>query len=205
MRRLLFLLILLWLGPAGAAPAPVILVWGDSLSAADGIPLVSGWVQLLQQRLRDQGYPHRVVNGSVAGETTSGGLARLSAALAQHGPKWVLIELGGNDGLRGLPLKELRANLQAMVSRSRAAGASVLVFEVQIPPNYGAAYTQGFRRAFADVAKQGPARLVPFFLAPIAADPKWFQEDGIHPSIAAQPLMLDAVWPVLEPALAGKQ
>jgi len=205
MRRLLFLLILLWLGPAGAAPAPVILVWGDSLSAAYGIPLESGWVQLLQQRLRDQGYPHRVVNGSVAGETTSGGLARLSAALAQHGPKWVLIELGGNDGLRGLPLKELRANLQAMVSRSRAAGASVLVFEVQIPPNYGAAYTQGFRRAFADVAKQGPARLVPFFLAPIAADPKWFQEDGIHPSIAAQPLMLDAVWPVLEPALAGKQ
>ena len=179
----------------------MILVWGDSLSAAYGIARESGWVQLLQQRLQQKGYPHRVVNGSVSGETTAGGLARLPAALRQHRPAIVLIELGGNDGLRGLPLKELRANLRALVQRSRAAGAGVLVFEMQIPPNYGADYAAGFRRAFAETARAGPARLVPFFLAPIATDPKWFQEDGIHPSIAAQPLMLDAVWPVLQPVL----
>ncbi len=187
--------------PAASAAAPVILVWGDSLSAAYGIPLESGWVQLLQQRLREKGYPHRVVNGSVTGETTSGGLARLPAALKQHRPALVLIELGGNDGLRGLPLKQLRANLHAMVARTRAAGAQALVFEMQMPPNYGAAYTQGFTRAFAEAAQQGPARLVPFFLAPIASDMKWFQDDGIHPSLAAQPLLLDAVWPALQAAL----
>jgi len=206
MRRLLFLVFLLWLGPTPGTgfangTAPVVLVWGDSLSAAYGIPLESGWVQLLQRRLQEKGYPHRVVNGSVTGETTAGGLARLPAALKQHHPALILIELGGNDGLRGLPLKQLRTNLGAMVARSRAGGARALVFEMQIPPNYGAAYTQGFTQAFAQVAREGPARLVPFFLAPIATDPKWFQEDGIHPSIAAQPLMLDRVWPVLEQAL----
>ena len=192
---------MLWLGPVVASPAPVILVWGDSLSSAYGMPLESGWVQLLQRRLREQGYPHRVVNGSVTGETTSGGLARLPAALQQHRPALVLIELGGNDGLRGLPLKQLRANLAAMVRHSRAAGAQALVFEMQMPPNYGAAYTQGFARAFGEVARQESAHLVPFFLAPIADDEKWFQQDGIHPSIAAQPLMLDAAWPALLPAL----
>jgi len=200
MRLVLLLVLMLGLGPAVAAP-PVILVWGDSLSAAHGIPLESGWVQLLQQRLRQQGYPHRVVNGSVTGETTSGGLARLPAALQRHRPTVVLIELGGNDGLRGLPLKQLRANLHAMVAKSRAAGAQALVFEMQMPPNYGAAYTQGFTQSFAQAAQQGPARLVPFFLAPIATDMKWFQPDGIHPTAAAQPLLLDAVWPALQAAL----
>ena len=188
---------------AASSAAPVILVWGDSLSAAYGIPLESGWVQLLAARLREQGYPHRVVNGSVTGETTAGGLARLPAALARHRPALVLIELGGNDGLRGLPLKQLRANLRAMVVRARASGARALVFEMQIPPNYGAAYAEGFQQAFAEIAQGGPAHFVPFFLAPIALEPKWFQEDGIHPSVAAQPLMLDAVWSVLESVLRG--
>lgn len=202
MRRLLFLVFLLWLGPALANGAtPVILVFGDSLSAAYGIPLESGWVQLLQQRLRAQGYPHRVINGSVAGETTSGGLARLPAALAQHDPALVLIELGGNDGLRGLPLKQLRANLRGMVAQARAAGAQVIVFEMTVPPNYGEAYTRGFTKAFGEAARDGPARLVPFFLGPIALDPKGFQEDGIHPTAAAQPQLLDAVWPTLSAAL----
>jgi len=179
----------------------VILVWGDSLSAAYGIPLESGWTQLLQARLRDQGYPHRVVNGSVSGETTAGGLARLPAALKQHRPAIVVIELGGNDGLRGLPLHQLRANLQALVRRSRAAGAKVLLCEMQIPPNYGAAYTEGFQRAFGEAARAGPAHLVPFLLGPIATDPQWFQDDGIHPTVAAQPRLLDAVWPVLHSVL----
>ena len=198
---------MLGLGPAVAAPAraPVILVWGDSLSAAFGIPLESGWVQLLQQRLREQGYPHRVVNGSVSGETTSGGLERLPAALKQHRPRLVLIELGGNDGLRGLPLRQLRANLRGMVERSRAAGAQVVVFEMTVPPNYGEAYTRGFTQAFTEVARDGPAHLVPFFLAPIALDPKWFQEDGIHPTVAAQPLLLDAAWPTLQRVLPAVQ
>lgn len=192
---------LLWAGSARADGAPVVLVWGDSLSAAYGIPLASGWVQLLQQRLREKGYPHRVVNGSVSGETTAGGLERLPAALKQHRPAVVIIELGGNDGLRGLPLKQLRANLASLVRQSRAAGAQVLVAEMMIPPNYGATYTQGFHQAFADVARRERARLVPFILGPIATDPKWFQEDGIHPTIEAQPRMLDVVWPVLEGAL----
>lgn len=198
---------LLWSAFAGAAAAtaPVILVWGDSLSAAHGIPLESGWVQLLQARLREQAYPHRVVNGSVSGETTAGGLARLPAALAEFHPRIVLIELGGNDGLRGLPLKQMRANLRAMVARSRAAGAQVLVFEMQIPPNYGPEYLEGFRKSFAEVARAGHARLVPFFLAPIVGDiGRWFQDDGIHPNVAAQPLLLDAIWPALQPAVAGK-
>lgn len=190
------------MGCAGAASAaaPVILVWGDSLSAAYGIPLEQGWVQLLQARLRDQGYPHRVVNGSVTGETTAGGLARLPEALARHRPAVVLLELGGNDGLRGLPLQQLRANLDALVERSRAAGARVLVFEMRIPPNYGPAYADGFQRSFRAAAR-GRARLVPFFLEKIATDPQWFLDDGIHPSVAAQPLLLDAVWPVLQPVL----
>ncbi len=188
-------------GVAAPSSAPVILVWGDSLSAAYGIPLESGWVQLLQKRLQQKGYPHRVVNGSVSGETTAGGLARLPSALERHRPALLLIELGGNDGLRGLPLRQLRANLSAMVVQARAAGAQALVFEMHVPPNYGVAYTQGFTQAFAQVAQRGPARLVPFFLGPIATDLKWFQEDGIHPSVAAQPLMLDVVWPVLQAAL----
>lgn len=196
-------LVLLFTGPARAADAPVILVWGDSLSAAYGVPLESGWTQLLQQRLRAQGYPHRVVNGSVSGETTAGGLARLPAALRQHRPALVVIELGGNDGLRGLPLKQLRANLTALVRRSREAGAKVVLCEMQIPPNYGAAYTAGFQRAFAEVARAQGAPLVPFLLASIATDPQWFQEDGIHPTVAAQPKLLDAVWPVLHSVLSG--
>ena len=196
---------MLGLGPAVAAPSapPVILVWGDSLSAAYGIPVESGWAQLLQQRLRERGYPHRVVNGSVTGETTAGGLARLPAALKQHRPAIVLVELGGNAGLRGLPLKELRANLAALARQSREAGARVLLFEMRMPPNYGQAYTDGFQRAFAEVARAERATLVPFFLEAIATDPAQFLDDGIHPARAAQPALLDAVWPVLHSVLGA--
>jgi acyl-CoA thioesterase-1 len=202
MRRVLVLVLMLWLGPAVAAPEPVILVWGDSLSTAYGIPRETGWVQLLQERLRQQGYPHRVVNGSVTGETTAGGLARLPAALAQHRPALVLLELGGNDGLRGLPLEDLRANLTRMSRLARDAGARVLLFEMRMPPNYGVAYTEGFQRAFGEVARAQGATLVPFFLEAIAADPAQFLDDGIHPARAAQPRLLDAVWPALRPVLA---
>jgi len=203
MRRWLFVVLLVWTLPAAAAgdARPVILVWGDSLSAAYGIPVESGWVQLLAARLRDQGYPHRVVNGSVTGETTAGGLGRLAAALKQHRPALVLIELGGNDGLRGLPLAQLRANLREMARLSRAAGARAVLFEMRVPPNYGVAYEQGFQRTFSEVAKAEQAPLVPFFLAEIAADPAWFLDDGIHPSVKAQPRLLEAAWPTLKPML----
>jgi acyl-CoA thioesterase-1 len=203
MRRLFLVVLVLWMMPGRAAESPVILVWGDSLSAAYGMPRESGWVQLLQERLRQKGYPHRVVNGSVSGETTAGGLARLPAALKQHRPAVVLIELGGNDGLRGLPLAQLRANLAQLVKLSRDAGARALVFEMRMPPNYGVAYTDGFRQAFAEAARAQQATLVPFFLEPIATDPAQFLDDGIHPSRAAQPRLLDAVWPVLHSVLAG--
>lgn len=197
---------LLWTGPAAAAAnAPVILVWGDSLSAAYGIALETGWVQRLQQRLREQGYPHRVVNGSISGETTAGGLARLPAALRQHRPALVLIELGGNDGLRGLPLAQFKTNLARLAQLSRQAGARVLLFEMRIPPNYGAAYAQGLQHAYAEVARAQRATLVPFFLEGIADDPASFQEDGIHPSAAVQPRLLEAVWPTLEPALKASR
>ena len=190
------------LASAATAATPTILVWGDSLSSAYGLPIESGWVALLGERLREQGYPHHVVNGSVTGETTAGGLSRLPAALKRNRPALVLIELGGNDGLRGLPLKQFRANLAAMVKKSRAAGAKVLLFEMRMPPNYGQTYAEGFRRGFGEVAKAGGATLVPFFLGTIATDPKWFQEDGIHPTVPAQPLLLEAVWSSLKPLLA---
>lgn len=187
-----------------AQAASKILVLGDSLSAGYGLDVSQGWVSLLQQKLRTQGLPHQVVNASISGETTAGGLARLPQALKSHKPDVVLIELGANDGLRGLSLKSLRANLEKMVDLSRAAGATPLLFEMRIPSNYGREYTDGFHTTFALVAKEKKVPLVPFFLAPIALREKYFQDDGLHPGSKAQPLMLDAVWPTLEPMLEVK-
>lgn len=187
----------------GAVAAPVALVWGDSLSAAYGIALEDGWVALLQQRLEAEGYPHRVVNGSVSGETTAGGLARLPAALARNRPALLLIELGANDGLRGLSLKTMRDNLEQMVRLAQDSGARVAVFEMMIPTNYGLRYAEAFRETFGEVAGEAGAVHVPFLLTPIALEMKWFQPDGIHPTAEAQPLILDAVWPALEPLFAA--
>lgn len=189
---------------AADPPAPVVLVLGDSLSAAFGIPQSQGWVALLQQRLAERGYPQRVVNASVSGETTAGGLARLPALLARHRPGWVLIELGGNDGLRGQPPAQMRANLAQMSRLAREAGARPVLFEMRIPPNYGAAYAEDFASSFARVAQAERAALVPFLLATIATDPGAFQDDGIHPTAAVQPRLLDAAWPTLEALLRKK-
>lgn len=183
---------------ASDAKTPVWLVMGDSLSAAYGIPAAQGWVALLQQRLTSRGYRAQVINASVSGETTSGGLARLPALLQKHQPQVVLIELGGNDGLRALPVARLRDNLTQLIALSRAAGATPVVFEMQIPANYGVSYTGPFTASFAEIAKREKARLAPFILAPIATDTAAFQADGIHPTAAAQPKMLDTVWPALE-------
>ncbi len=203
------LLVLVLLGAAGAAAAqPAVLVLGDSLSAAYGIPLEKGWVALLQERIRQTGYPHRVVNASVSGETTAGGLSRMPAALQKHKPALVLIELGANDALRGLPLEAMRANLSRMVQLSRTAGARVLLFEMRVFANYGQKYSEEFQRSFRQVSDQEQASLVPFFLTGIAPEPKNFQPDGLHPTLEVQPKLLDAVWPSLEPLLkpaSGKQ
>ncbi len=190
--------------PAAKAAQPVILVLGDSISAAYGIPQSQGWVALLQQRLRDQGYPHTVVNASISGETTAGGLARLPRALDRHRPQIVLVELGGNDGLRAQPVKAMKQNLERMATLARAAGATPVLFEMRIPENYGPAYTGSFAAAFGEVATAQKLPLVPFFLAAIATDPAQFLDDGIHPAVAAQPKLLDAVWPTLRPLLAKK-
>lgn len=187
----------------GHAQAPKILVMGDSLGAAFGVPVQQGWTTLLQQRLQREGYPHRVVNASISGETTAGGLARLPAALKQHAPNIVLVELGANDAFRGLKIERMRDNLTSMIRQSQGSGARVLLFEMRMPENYGLDYTRRFRETFGAVARDTRVPLVPFFLMPLVDDPdKWFLEDGIHPNAAAQPLLLDAVWPTLR-ALLG--
>ena len=187
--------------PAARAEAPAILVLGDSLSAGYGLDAQTGWVSLLQKRLKAAGFPHRVINASTSGDTTSGGVARLPAALDRHKPAIVLIELGGNDGLRALPIKALRDNLGKLADLSRAAGAQVLLMEMRIPSNYGPKYTEGFTASFTEVAKPRKLVVVPFFLASIIGKPGAFQDDGIHPSAASQPAMLEAVWPSLLPLL----
>ncbi len=187
--------------PASAAGSPRVLVFGDSLSAAYGIDKSAGWVALLQDRLKEQAFPHEVVNLSISGETTSGGLRRLPQALDRHRPELVLIELGANDGLRAQSLSAMRDNLRKMIELSQAAGSRVLLFEMRIPPNYGPRYTEGFQRSFGQLSEDTGATLVPFFLMPIAEDPGAFQDDGIHPTAQAQPRLLDTVWPLLEPLL----
>jgi acyl-CoA thioesterase-1 len=186
---------------AGAAPAPSILVVGDSLSAGYGIEMRNGWVTLLQQRLTKQGYLHAVVNASISGDTTAGGRTRLPAALKRHRPQIVILELGGNDGLRGLSLRETRANLDAMIKAAQSAGAQVLLVGIHLPPNYGPDYTGKFRAIYRDLAHTYSLAFVPFLLEGVALTPGLMQPDGIHPRAAAQPRLLDNVWPYLEPLL----
>lgn len=198
---------LLLAGLATGAPAaadadrPVILIVGDSLSAGYGLKVEEGWVSLLQRRLDAEGYGYRLVNASVSGETTGGGLARLPRALDRHRPEIVVIALGGNDGLRGLPVTELRGNLRSMLQLSRAAGAGVVLAGIRIPSNYGPQYTEKFFAVYAELARAEGVALVPFLLEGIALREDLFQDDGIHPSAAAQPRLLDNLWPALKPLL----
>ena len=186
-------------------PAPAtILVVGDSLSAEYGLKRGSGWVALLDQRLAQQKIPAKVVNASISGDTTSGGLSRLPALLKEHHPSLVILELGGNDALRGLPLAMSQKNLEDMARQSRAAGAKVLIVGMEVPPNYGPQYTREFAAMFGKVAKSQGAPLVPFLLKGIADDPdplRWFQADRIHPNEQAQATMLANVWPELRKQL----
>ena len=191
----------LWGSVATAASAPTVLVLGDSLSAAYGIAQDRGWVALLQRRLADRGLPHRIVNASVSGETTRGGLTRLPRLLDEHRPDLVVIELGANDGLRGISDRVLADNLRALVETSKGSGARVLLLGIRLPPNYGAAFNARFDRVFDAVARETQTPLVPFFLKGVAEDRDLMLPDGLHPAAEAQPTLLDNVWPTLEPLL----
>jgi len=183
------------------AAEPVILVLGDSLSAAYGIERSRGWVALLQNRLQQAGYPHRVVNASISGDTTAGGLSRLPQALAQFQPDILIIELGGNDGLRGLGNRQTRDHLDQMITLARAARSRPLLLGMMLPPNFGKAFTEKFLQIYRDLAEQRRVPLVPFFLEGVADRPDWMQGDGIHPNASGQPLMLEHVWAQLQPLL----
>jgi acyl-CoA thioesterase-1 len=203
MKRL-FVLAVLWSAAVSTAraDAPVILVFGDSISAGYGLPRVEqGWVALLQAKLKQQGYGYDVVNASVSGETTEGGLARLPRALSLHHPQLVILELGGNDGLRALPIADMRSDLNRMIELSTAAGAKVLLLGMRIPPNYGPTYTEQFSQVFADLAQARHVPEVPFLLDGIALNADLMQADGIHPNEEGQPRLLDNVWPALAPLL----
>ncbi len=181
--------------------SPVVLVMGDSLSAAFGIPLQQGWVNLLSQRLQKEGSRTRVVNASISGETTQGGVTRLPAELARSRPSVVIIELGANDGLRGQSLDAMRDNLRRMIRMSKDAGAKVLVLGMRIPPNYGPQYGESFHHAFDQVAGEARVPVVRFFLEKVALRPELIQADGLHPTAEAQPLLEETVWPALRPLL----
>jgi acyl-CoA thioesterase-1 len=186
-----------------ASPPRTVVVLGDSLSAGYGLKIQEGWVHLLEQRLAAQGYEYRVVNASVSGETTQGGLARLPRVLEIHKPDVVIVELGGNDGLRGLQLATSRENLRKSIELARAANARVVLVGMVIPPNYGPRYGQQFRDMFAALAKQYQLSFVPFFLDKVALDPELMQADGIHANAKGQPLLLENLWPKLKPLLVA--
>jgi acyl-CoA thioesterase-1 len=199
--RIALLAAMLVAGGAASGKPAVILVFGDSLSAEYGLPRNTGWVKLLSDRLAKEAPQYSVVNASISGETTSGGRTRLPQLLQQHRPAVVVLQLGANDGLRGLPLKSMGENLAAMIRSSRSAGARVLLIGVRIPPNYGREYSERFAGAFAQLARDEKVALVPFLLEGFAENLDYFQDDRIHPNERAQPRMLDAVWPQLAPLL----
>jgi acyl-CoA thioesterase-1 len=197
-----------WTRPALAAdpPAantPAIVVLGDSISAEYGLPRGTGWVALLRQKLAQEHYDYSVANSSISGDTTSGGLARLPAVLMRLKPKIVIVELGANDALRGVPLATTQANLQAIIDRSRAANAKVLLVGMYVPPNYGPDYSQKFHAVYDQLSKDQHVPLVPFILAGFESKPEMFQADQMHPTPQAQPLLLQNVWPTLKPLLGA--
>lgn len=205
MLRLLLTLTLCLLATQAFAERSTIVVLGDSLSAGYGIDGDDGWVHLLQQRLHQQGYPYRVVNASISGDTTRGGLARVAQTLAQNAPQILLIQLGGNDGLRALPLAEMHNNLGAIIEQGQKKGTTVLLIGVRLPPNYGEVYIKKFLDVYRDLARRYRVPLVPFLLEGVGGNEQLMQVDGLHPNRAAQARMLDNVWPHLLPLLQRKQ
>jgi acyl-CoA thioesterase-1 len=183
--------------------ARTVLVFGDSLSAAYGIRQQDGWVALLQQRLQQQRIDYNVVNASISGETSSGGAARIEAALAAHKPAITIIELGANDGLRGLPVQQMSANLSSIVRAAQKAGSRVLLVGMRLPPNYGAQYTQEYEKAFAALARKHNTAFAPFLLEGVATRRELILEDNLHPNATAQPLILETIWKALKPLVGN--
>lgn len=200
MRLIPLMFALLLVAPSSALAAKTVLVFGDSLSAGYGIRPQEAWPALLEKRLSERRLNYNVANLSISGETTAGGRSRLVAALRDHRPSVVVIALGANDGLRGLPLVQMRANLEHMVTISQQAGARVALLGMRLPPNYGP-YAEQFFQTFSELAKQHKTAYLPFLLEPVATHPAMFQADQLHPTAKAQPLILDHVWPALQPLL----
>ena len=200
---LLGMLVSYWCAAADAGAGKPILILGDSLSAGYGIALEQSWPALLEQRLRREGYPYRVVNASVSGETTAGGARRIAALLAEHAPAVVVIALGANDGLRGLDPAVVKQNLTTIVAAAAQTGALALLLQVRIPPNYGPQYTEKFEAVFADFAMYPQLMLAPFMLERFALNQSAFQTDGLHPTAAVQPQIVETLWPSLAAALAA--
>ena len=200
-RSVLLLALFMLAAVPAAAQQRNLLVWGDSLSAAFGISEEQGWVQLLSKRVEREFPAYRVINGSVSGETTTGGLERLPAMLAEYRPELVILELGGNDGLRGIPVAAIRDNLAAMIRLIEADGGRVLLAGIRIPPNYGLRYTEPFHENYFSLAEEFELSLLPFLIEGILETPELMQDDGIHPVAEAQPIILENVWTVLEPML----
>lgn len=194
---LCFLGFVAWASPANAEN-PNILIVGDSLSAAYGIPQQQGWAALLQKRLQLENYRYDVVNASMSGETTSGGASRITAALKQTKPAIVILELGANDGLRGLPIKEMTANLSNIIRQSRKSGAKVLLVGMKIPPNYGPKYSEAFSQSYQQLSRKHKIPQVPFMLENVATQPDLIQQDGLHPNTLGQPMILENIWPQLK-------
>jgi acyl-CoA thioesterase I len=182
--------------------AATLLIWGDSLSAGYGLATEAAWPHLLDLKLVHEGYRYRLENASISGETTAGGLARLPAALKQYKPTIIVIELGANDGLRGLPLAAMQENLRAMITAAQSAGAKVLLVGIRMPPNFGPVYTEKFQNIYVELAKEKHTRLLPFMMEGFAEKKDLFQDDGIHPAASAQPMVLANIWFALKPLLA---
>jgi acyl-CoA thioesterase-1 len=198
-----FLILLLTTGAESSEP-PTVLIFGDSLSAGYGIEVDQSWGALLQTRLNEQGYEHRVINASISGETTEGGATRIESAIADFSPDLIILELGGNDGLRGFPAARMRANLEKIVSRAKTSGAAVVLLGIRIPTNYGPRYSAEFEGVFRQVSEDLDVQWIEFFMDGIALNDDLLQEDRIHPNALAQPLLLDNAWPIISATLGIK-
>jgi acyl-CoA thioesterase-1 len=198
-----FLILLLTTGAESSEP-PTVLIFGDSLSAGYGIEVDQSWGALLQIRLNEQGYEHRVINASISGETTEGGATRIESAIADFSPDLIILELGGNDGLRGFPAARMRANLEKIVSRAKTSGAAVVLLGIRIPTNYGPRYSAEFEGVFRQVSEDLDVQWIEFFMDGIALNDDLLQEDRIHPNALAQPLLLDNAWPIISATLGIK-
>jgi acyl-CoA thioesterase-1 len=202
MRKIFTFLMFLAAAAAQAANTPTVLVFGDSLSAGYGIDVDQSWPALLQSRLESQGYEHRVINASISGETTEGGATRIGSTLQNFSPELVILELGGNDGLRGFPPERMKANLQTIIETTKASGAAVVMLGIKIPSNYGPRYTGAFDNVYRELAEQLSVLWIEFFMEGVALNEELMQDDGIHPNAEAQSILLDNAWPIIRQALA---